>query len=128
MADVSILDVSAGSYDSLTTSTIVASAATGTIPCGSGKDTRLAVWVKNGDTAAIKLVVKAPSSGGGVRSSLGDMAVTVASGDEALIPLYDTARFKAMASGNIGYALTDTSDVALGATPLGNVTLVAVQL
>lgn len=128
MADVSIFNVSAGSYDSLTTSAIVASAATGTIPCENGKDNRMAILVINGDGSAIKFVAKAPTTGGGVRSSLGDLKIDIAAGDQALVPLFDTARFKVIADNDIDYALTDDSDVALGATPLGNVTLVAMQL
>jgi len=128
MADVSILDVSLGSYDSLTTSAIVASAATGTIPCSSGRDARLAVLVKNADDESVKFTVKAPATGGGVRASLGDLAVTIAAGDEALIPLYDTARFKVIADNDIDFTLTDAADGALDASELDNVTIVAMQL
>ncbi len=69
MADVSVLNVKNGSYNSITTSEIVGSAAAGTIPCDNGKDNRLAVLVTNADDEGIKFTVKAPTSGGGVRSS-----------------------------------------------------------
>jgi len=128
MADVTIIDVSGGSYASVTTSGIVASAGAGQIPCENGKDQRLAVWVKNGDDESVKFTVQAPVSGGGVRASLGDLAVTIAAGDEALIPLYDTARFKVIADDHITFTLTDSADGALESGELANVTIVAVQL
>lgn len=128
MADVSVLNVRGGVVDSMTTSGIVESAAEGTIPCGNGKDARMAVWVKNADPGNIKFIVKAPESGGGVRASLGDMPVEIAAGDEALIPVFDTARFKTLSGNNIGYALTNAADAALEAGELANVTIVAVQL
>lgn len=127
MADVSILNVREGSYDSLTTSTIVASAATGTIPCGNGKDNRMAVLVKNGDAALVQFNLVAPTSGGGVRASRGNVEVEIAGGDEALIPLFDTARFKRIVSNDIEYSLTDTNGGAL-TTEIANVTIVAMQL
>jgi len=128
MADVRVLNVSAGSAASVTTASIEAAAAAGTIPCEGGKDRRLAVWVKNGDDGSVKFTVKAPASGGGVRTALGDLAVTIAAGDETLIPLFDTARFKVMADNDIDYTLTDTSDGALESGELANVSIVAVQL
>lgn len=131
MADVSILNVSAGSYDSLETSAIEASAATGTIPCENGKDNRMAVLVKNGDDEGIKFTVVAPTSGGGVRSSLGDLVVTIAAGYEALIPLFDTARFKKIVGeekDTIDYELCGSDDGVLDGGELGNVTIVAMQL
>lgn len=127
MADVSILNVKSGSYDSLTTSAIVASAATGTIPCENGKDSRMAVLVKNGDAALVQFTLVAPTSGGGVRASLGNEEVEITGGDEALIPLFDTARFKRIASNDIEYLLTDTNGGAL-TTEIANVTIVAIQL
>lgn len=128
MADISVLNVRGGVVDSMTTSGIVASAAEGTIPCDKGKDARMAVWVKNADDELIKFIVKAPESGGGVRTSLGDMAVEIAAGVEALIPLFDSARFKTLSGNTIGYALTDAAGAALEAGELANVTIVAVQL
>ena len=128
MADVSVLDVSGGSYDSITTSSIVASAATGQIPCENGKDHKMAVLVVNGDDEAVMFTVKAPASGGGVRSSLGDLEITIAAGDQALIPLFDTARFKVLADNDIDFALTDDEGGALEAGELANVTIIAVQL
>lgn len=128
MADISVLNVRGGVVDSMTTSGIVASGAEGTIPCNKGKDARMAVWVKNGDVGDIKFIIKAPVSGGGVRTSLGDLSVTITAGDEALIPLFDTARFKTLSGNTIGYALTDTVDGVLEAGELANVTIVAVQL
>ncbi len=128
MADVSVLNVKTGSYDSITTSNIVGSEATGTIPCGNGKDNRLAVQVINADDEGIKFTVKAPTSGGGVRSSLGDLVITIAAGDQAVIPLFDTARFKVIADDNIVYELCGSDDGVLEAGELANVTITAVQL
>lgn len=128
MADVSVLNISGNSYDSLTTSEIVAAAATGQIPCENGKDGRLAVYVKNADDEGIKFTLKAPSSGGGVRSCLGDLTVTIAAGDEALIPCFDTARFKVLADDDIDYALCGSDDGVLIAGELANVTIIAMQL
>ncbi len=128
MADVSVLNVKNGSYDSITTSEIVASAASGTIPCENGKDNRLAVLVVNADDEGIKFTVKAPTSGGGVRSSLGDLLVTIAAGDQALIPLFDTARFKVIADNDIVYELCGSDDGVLEPGELANVTILAAQL
>lgn len=128
MADVSVLNVKGGSTDSLTTSAIVASDATGTIPCENGKDNRMAVLVKNGDDEGIKFTVVAPTSGGGVRASLGDLVVTITAGDEALIPLFDTARFKTLVNNDIDYELCGSDDGVLDGTELGNVTILALQL
>ena len=128
MADVSVLNVSGGSYDSITTSSIVGSDATGEIPCENGKDSRMAVLVINGDDEGIKFTVKAPASGGGVRSGLGDLVVTIAAGDQALIPLFDTARFKVLSDNDIDYALCGSDDGVLIQAELDNVTIVAMQL
>lgn len=128
MADVSVLNVKAGSYDSIITNEIVASDATGTIPCGNGRDNRLAVQVINADDEGIKFTVKAPTSGGGVRSSLGDLVVTIAAGSQALIPLFDTARFKVIANDNIVYELCGSDDGVLETVELANVTIAALQL
>ena len=128
MADVSVLNVKNGSYDSVTTSEIAGSAAVGTIPCGNGKDNRLAVLVVNADDEGIKFTVKAPVSGGGVRSSLGDLVLTIDAGEQALIPLFDTARFKVIADNDIDYELCGSDDGVLDAGELANVTIIAVQL
>ena len=131
MADVSVMSVSGGKISALKISEIVESAAAGTIPCNSGKDNRMAVLVINADDEAVKFTVKAPASGGGVRSSLGDLEVSVDAGDQTLIPLFDTARFKVLSgtdSDKILFTLTDALDEALAAGELANVTIVAMQL
>ena len=128
MADVSVLNVKNGSYDSITISEIVGSTATGTIPCDNGKDNRLAVLVINADDEGIKFTVKAPTSGGGVRSSLGDLVVTIDAADQALIPLFDTARFKVIADNDIEYELCGSDDGVLDTAELANVTILAMQL
>lgn len=125
---VSVIDVSGGSY--VTADTIAASEATGSIPCG-GKDNRMAVLVINGDDEAVKVTINAPASGGGVRSSLGDLPVEIAAGKKTLIPLFDTARFKVLSGegkGSILFTLTDTLDGVLEAGELANVTIIGMQL
>lgn len=130
MADmiVSVLNVSGGS--NVTADTIAASAATGAVPCG-GKDNKLAVLVMNGDDENIKVTIKAPTSGGGVRSSLGDLPVEIAAGKKTLIPLFDTARYKVLSGADkdrILFTLTDAANGALEEGELANITVIGVQL
>lgn len=121
MADVSVFSVSGGGYDAETTASIVAAAASQTVPVG--KDSRLALRVANGSEAAAVVSVAA---GSGPRAPLGDMDVTVAAGETAYIALFDTARYKT--AGAITVALVDSEGTALGETPLGNISIEAVQL
>ena len=54
--------------------------------------------------------------------------ITIAAGDQAVIPLFDTARFKVIADDNIVYELCGSDDGVLEAGELANVTITAVQL
>lgn len=126
MADITIFNVCGGSVDSAATSGISAGAAAQTVPCGHGKDSRLALRVQNGDAAATAYVKIA--AGDGVRASLGDLTVAVAAGDTAYIPLFDTARFKALAGNTVGVALVDSDGEALVADVLSDIQIEAVQL
>ena len=127
MADVSVLNVSGGSVDSITSSSTAATETTGQIPCENGKDNRMAVLVKNDDIAAITFTVKAPTSGGGVRSSLGDLKVDISAADQALIPLFDTARFKVLADNDIDFEISDYQTSGFTGT-IGSISITAIQL
>lgn len=125
MADVTIFNVSGGSIDSAATSGISAGAAAQTVPC-SGKDSRLALRVQNGDDTATAYVKIA--AGDGVRAALGDLTVAVAAGDTAYIPLFDTARFKVLSDNDIDVVLVDSEGDALAGDVLSDIQIEAVQL
>ncbi|MDD5018227.1 MAG: hypothetical protein PHO15_09035 [Eubacteriales bacterium] len=126
MADVTVFDLTGGAaYDSETTSGITTGAAAQTVPCENGRDQRLALRIQNGDDEAVIATVAA---GDGVRSSLGEYALTVAAGETAYIALFDTARYKALADNDIDVTLTDSEGGALESGELLNVQIEAVQL
>lgn len=126
MADVSIFDVSGGGYDTVTTAEMAAAAAAQTVPCENGKDQRLALRVTNGNASAAAIVQIA--AGDGPRATLGAKSVTVAAGKTVYIALFDTARFKTLASDDIGVSLVDSEGSALGAEVLANISIEGVQL
>jgi len=126
MANVTIFSVSGGSTASAATSGITAGALAQTVPCGQGKDSRLALRVQNGDETTGAYVKVA--AGDGVRKSLGAMSVAVDTGETAYIPLFDTARFKALAGNVITVTLEDANGDPLIGDVLANIQIEAVQL
>ena len=125
MADVSVFNVSGGVNDSKTTSTITAGAVSQTVP-HSGKDSRLALRVVNGN-AAHEAVVRV-AAGDGPRAALGNMSVTVDALKTAYIALFDTARLKDLSTGDITISLVDSAGAALESAELAEVQIEAVQL
>jgi hypothetical protein len=126
MANVTIFNVSGGNADSAATAGISAGAVVQTVPCGHGKDSRLALRVQNGDETTGAYVKIA--AGDGVRKSLGEMDVAVDTGETAYIPLFDTARFKALDDNAITVSLVDASGDPLIGDVLANIQIEAVQL
>lgn len=125
MADISVFNVSGGANDAMLTSGITAGAVSQTVP-HSGKDQRLALRVVN-NNAAHEAVVRV-SAGSGPRAALGSMSVTVDAMNTAYIPLFDSARFKDLSTGDITVELVDAAGVALESAELANVQIEAVQM
>ena len=136
MADVTKFSISGGGTSVVQTEEMIAAAAEQTVT--TGKDSRLALRVENGNASAITVRLKA---GEGPRAPLGDNDVAVAAGSAAYIALYDTARYMSKTEetaggrvktvGKITVALmtgTGESAVALDSGALAAVKVEAVQL
>ncbi len=123
MADLSVFNVSGGVNDTIAAASIVAAVASQTVP-HSGKDSRLALRVVNGNGTDIVVSVSAAD---GPRAALGDMEVTVAAESTTYIALFDSARYKDIATGDITVELLDTNKDPL-TTELASVQIEAVQL
>lgn len=106
------------------TGTMSAGAASFTVPLGGGKDSRAFLFIDNVNTnVTVRAKIKA---GDGELASLGDMDVDIAASMAAAIPMGESMRFKG-ADGKVSVNLTDTTDTALTAGPLGNVKVVLIQ-
>ncbi len=136
MADMTKFSISGGVADVIAAGDMEAAAAQQTVT--TGKDSRLALRVDNGNATAITVRIKA---GEGPRAPLGDNDVAVAAGSAAYIALYDTARYmrktevaadgRVKTVGRITVALMDSSGetaVALEGAALALVKIEAVQL
>lgn len=131
MADMTKFSIGGGTVNVVATGEIEAAAAEQTVV--TGKDSRLALRVDNGNASAITVRLKA---GEGPRAPLGDNDVAVAAGSVAYIALYDTARYmskteesadgKVKTVGKITVALMD--GVGEAAVPLEGEALAAVQI
>lgn len=111
--------------------TLSAAAASQTAPIGGGADINAFLLVRNINTnVTVRATVKA---GDGLRKDLGDLKVDIAQSTSAAIPLNDSMRFGLYATtdttklGKVVVNITDTSDSALGATPLSNTFLGLLQ-
>lgn len=120
---VEVFNISGGGSSIIAAADISAAADTQTVT-HSGKDHRLALRVVNGNAIPINVAVMA---GNGPRAALGSMTVSVAANSTAYIALFDTARFKNLATGNITVNLTDGEGAALGEA-LASVQIEAVQM
>ncbi|MGE5495098.1 MAG: hypothetical protein ACM3S4_07365 [Burkholderiales bacterium] len=120
---VEVFNISGGGSSIIAAADISAAADTQTV-AHSGKDHRLALRVANGNAISINVAVMA---GNGPRAALGSMTVSVAANSTAYIALFDTARFKNLATGNITVNLTDGQGAALGEA-LASVQIEAVQM
>ena len=120
---VEVFNISGGGSSMIAAADINAAADTQTV-VHSGKDQRLALRVANGNAAPVNVAVTA---GNGPRAALGSMTVSVAANSTAYIALFDTARFKNLATGNITVNLTDGEGAALGEA-LASVQVEAVQM
>lgn len=125
MADISIFKISGGVSDSKTTSGITSGAASQTIP-HSGKDSRLALRVANGNESQEAVVCIEAADG--PRAALGDMKVTVEAGKTVYIALFDTARYKDLTTGKITVDITGVSGSTLTEQQLTAVRIEAVQM
>lgn len=125
MADISVFRISGGVSDIKETSEITAAAASQTVP-QTGKDSRLALRVANGNSAGI--TVKIVASGGGPRAALGDMNVAVPAISTEYIALFDTARYKDLSTGDIAVDITAANGGTLTAEQLAAVKIEAVQM
>lgn len=122
MADVTILDVSNGvASDVETTSGITAAAASQTVPCENGKETKLGLIIRNADNQTATVLIKAPASDGGVRKGLGDLTISALAGKTYLVNLSDTSRFKDLSDNDIDVTVTTQGTI-------GSVEIFAVQL
>lgn len=122
MADITILDVSAGTASDVeTTSGISALAEAQTVPCENGKDHRIGLIVRNADAQTATITIAAPASDGGVRKGLGDYTLTALAGKTYLVNLSDTSRFKDLSDNDIDVTATTTGTI-------GSVEIFAVQL
>ena len=93
----------------------------------AGQDERYCLLVENSDTSTAGVVIKA---GDGIRSSIGDLLVTVAQNERKVINL-DSSRFKRLSGNNAGKFVIEIKDEA-GTSAFGgtvtNVKLAALQL
>ena len=93
----------------------------------AGQDERYCLLVENSDTSTAGVIIKA---GDGIRSSIGDLLVTVAQNERKIINL-DSSRFKMLSGENAGKFVVQIKDEA-GTSAFGgtvtNVKLAAIQL
>nr|DAP69545.1 MAG TPA: hypothetical protein [Caudoviricetes sp.] len=93
----------------------------------AGQDERYCLLVENSDTSTAGVIIKA---GDGIRSSIGDLLVTVAQNERKVINL-DSSRFKMLSGENAGKFVieikNEAGDSAFGGT-VTNVKLAALQL
>ena len=93
----------------------------------AGQDERYCLLVENSDTSTAGVIIKA---GDGIRSSIGDLLVTVAQNEHKIINL-DSSRFKMLSGNNAGKFVieikNEAGDSAFGGT-ITNVKLAALQL
>ena len=120
---VSVFNISGGGNNAIETSAITAAASSQAVT-QLGKEQRLALRVVNDNATAIRVAVVA---GDGPRSALGAMKVDVDAWYTAYVALFDTARYKDLATKEITVNLTDTSDGEL-TTELASIQIEAVQL
>ena len=136
MADVTKFSISGGVVNVVAAGDIEAAAAEQTVT--TGKDSRLALRVENGNAEGVTVRLMA---GEGPRAPLGDNDVAVAAESTAYIALYDTARYmskteemadgKVKTVGRITVALMDgvgEAAVSLEGAALAAVKIEAVQL
>jgi len=97
--------------DSGVTQTMTAAALTQTIVCY--KDEKIAVIVTNGSGASITATIK---KGTGIRSTLGDLVVTVPAGTTSVIGALDSMRFAT--SGKLALAISVVTSVTIGVIQL----------
>ncbi len=124
MANVSLFDISKGMPAILQTESMTPAAAVQQVPCK--KDSRLCLRVCNANEQ--EDVVVRLKAGGGPRCVLGDKDITVKAGEVAYIALWDTARYKDLASGNVSVDLVDGNGDALSEQLLLLITIEAAQL
>lgn len=125
MAYISVFNISRGAGDAKSAAEIVSCAASQSVP-QSGKDARLALRIANKNESGSAVVKVA--AGDGPRAALGSMRVAVAAMSTAYIPLFDSARFKDLSTGDITVTLEGTDGDALAAAELANVQIEAVQM
>lgn len=93
----------------------------------AGQDERYCLLVENSDTSTAGVIIKA---GDGIRSSIGNLLVTVAQNERKIINL-ESSRFKMLSGKNAGKFVIEIKDEA-GTSPFGgtvtNVKLAAIQL
>lgn len=93
----------------------------------AGQDERYCLLVENSDTSTAGVIIKA---GDGIRSSIGDLLVTVAQNERKIINL-ESSRFKMLSGKNVGKFVIEIKDEA-GTSAFGgtvtNVKLAAIQL
>lgn len=89
-----------------------------------GHEERLALYIKNTDAVAARIVIKA---GNGIRSVAGDLKIDVAQNEEKVIGYLEGMRFKNMADGKITVNITGTDDGAFGGS-VANVKLALIQM
>lgn len=93
----------------------------------AGQDERYCLLVENSDTSTAGVIIKA---GDGIRSSIGDLLVTVAQNERKIINL-ESSRFKMLSGNNAGKFVieikNEAGDSAFGGT-ITNVKLAALQL
>ncbi len=93
----------------------------------AGQDERYCLLVENSDTSTAGVIIKA---GDGIRSSIGDLLVTVAQNERKVINL-ESSRFKMLSGENAGKFVieikNEAGDSAFGGT-ITNVKLAALQL
>ncbi len=93
----------------------------------AGQDERYCLLVENSDTSTAGVIIKA---GDGIRSSIGDLLVTVAQNERKVINL-ESSRFKMLSGKNAGKFVieikNEAGDSAFGGT-ITNVKLAALQL
>lgn len=93
----------------------------------AGQDERYCLLVENSDTSTAGVIIKA---GDGIRSSIGDLLVTVAQNERKVINL-ESSRFKMLSGENAGKFVieikNEAGDSAFGGT-VTNVKLAALQL
>ena len=80
-----------------------------------GKDERMCVYVNNGSGSGITATIV---KGDGIASAMGDLAVAIAAGAEAIIGPLESARFVTKATGRITMTLSATTTVTVGVIQL----------